>query len=166
MPPNKSPQQFLDECVPLKYKVMSMNTLKCLNKLKLDFADGRLVQEGYFTPEQYDFFKSARGCLLTSVVAIYTNPYMACEQRQQEQEQAKSFCSTPEAVEVAQVGGTHYQTTIQHWDFVAANDMGYFEGQATKYLTRWKKKGGMEDLLKAKSYVDKLIAIETAKGTK
>lgn len=64
-----------------------------------------------------------------------------------------------------QHGGTHYQKAIQPWDYVAANGIGFFEGNAIKYLTRWKDKGGIEDLQKARHYIDKLIEIETARTT-
>lgn len=36
-----------------------------------------------------------------------------------------------------QHGGTHYKgKVIQPWDFIAANNIGYFEGTAIKYLSR------------------------------
>lgn len=61
-----------------------------------------------------------------------------------------------------QIGGDHYRNmVIQPWDFIAANDIGYFEGCVIKYVCRWKHKGGREDLLKAKHYLDKLIEINT-----
>ena len=63
-----------------------------------------------------------------------------------------------------QVGGNHYQTSIQHWDYVVANDIPYLEAQVIKYLTRWRKKNGMEDVYKAKHYLDKLIEVEEAKA--
>jgi len=59
-----------------------------------------------------------------------------------------------------QVAGEHYRTPIQHWDYVLANDLGYFEGQITKYVTRWRKKNGLEDLHKARHFLDKLIESE------
>jgi hypothetical protein len=62
-----------------------------------------------------------------------------------------------------QVAGTHYASAIQHWDFILANDIPYMEAQVIKYLTRWRKKNGMEDLLKARHYLDKLIEWEQAK---
>ena len=63
-----------------------------------------------------------------------------------------------------QVAGTHYKTqAIQTWDYIAANNIGYLEGNAIKYLSRWKSKGGVNDLLKAKHYIEKLIEIEAAK---
>jgi len=60
-----------------------------------------------------------------------------------------------------QVGGQHYKTPIQHWDYVVANDLDYFQAQITKYVTRWKKKGGMQDLQKAKHFLDKYIEVQT-----
>lgn len=54
-----------------------------------------------------------------------------------------------------QVGGSHYQSAVQHWDIIAKYGVGYLEGNATKYLTRWRKKNGLQDLEKALHYVDK-----------
>lgn len=60
-----------------------------------------------------------------------------------------------------QYGGTHYKDRkIEPWDYIAANGIGYFEGNAIKYLTRWRDKGGVEDLKKARHYIDKLIELE------
>lgn len=58
-----------------------------------------------------------------------------------------------------QVGGTHYKTKIEHWDWVHANDLNYFEGQITKYVARARKKNGMEDLKKARHFLDKYIEL-------
>jgi len=64
-----------------------------------------------------------------------------------------------------QVGGKHYKgVAIQHWDMVAANGLGYFEGQVSKYVTRWRKKNGLEDLNKAKHFLQKLIEVVAAHG--
>ncbi len=54
-----------------------------------------------------------------------------------------------------QVGGHHYKTKIEHWDYAAANQMDPFQYQITKYITRWKKKGGLQDLEKAQHFLDK-----------
>ena len=60
-----------------------------------------------------------------------------------------------------QVGGDHYKAKpIQPWDFIAANQLGYFEGNIVKYVSRWKDKGGINDLKKARHYLDKLIELE------
>lgn len=61
-----------------------------------------------------------------------------------------------------QHGGTHYQKPIQPWDYIAANGIGFFEGNAIKYLTRWRDKGGVEDLQKAKHYIEKLIELQSS----
>lgn len=61
-----------------------------------------------------------------------------------------------------QVGGSHYkQQQMQPWDYIAANNLGFFEGNVVKYVTRWRGKGGVEDLRKARHYLDKLIELET-----
>lgn len=52
--------------------------------------------------------------------------------------------------------GDHYQATFQHWDLIERYHIGYLEGCATKYLTRWRKKNGLQDLIKAKHYTEKL----------
>jgi hypothetical protein len=56
-----------------------------------------------------------------------------------------------------QVGGKHYASSIQHWDYVLANDIPYLEAQIIKYVTRWKHKDGMDDLIKATHFLMKLI---------
>jgi hypothetical protein len=65
-----------------------------------------------------------------------------------------------------QIGGTHYTTKeIQPWDAMEAwmsheAFSGFLQGNAIKYLARWKDKGGIEDLRKARHYLDKLIEVE------
>jgi hypothetical protein len=61
-----------------------------------------------------------------------------------------------------QVAGSHYKTkAIQPCDYIAANELGYFEGNIIKYVSRWRDKGGVQDLLKAQHYLDKLIELQT-----
>ena len=60
-----------------------------------------------------------------------------------------------------QVGGRHYiEKTIQPWDYIIANNMGYLEGNIIKYVSRYQEKGGVEDLIKASHYLDKLIEVK------
>lgn len=61
-----------------------------------------------------------------------------------------------------QVGGIHYKTHLEHWDFVERNRLSYVIGCATKYVTRHTKKNGAEDLQKALHYVDKAIELHAA----
>jgi hypothetical protein len=68
-----------------------------------------------------------------------------------------------------QVGGTHYRTEYQHWDWAEDNGLGYLESAATKYLSRWNRKHSerelqLEDLRKAKHYTQKLLELYTDKG--
>lgn len=61
-----------------------------------------------------------------------------------------------------QVGGTHYRTPFQHWDLAHELDLGYFEGQITKYLTRHRFKKGKEDAEKALHFTQKLLELAHA----
>lgn len=61
-----------------------------------------------------------------------------------------------------QVGGNHYkELAIQPVEYIHANSIGYFEGNVIKYVTRWKSKGGINDLEKAKHYIELLIEMES-----
>lgn len=60
-----------------------------------------------------------------------------------------------------QVAGDHYKAkSIQPWDYIASNDLGYFEGNIVKYVSRWRDKGGIDDLRKAAHYLQKLIELQ------
>jgi len=63
-----------------------------------------------------------------------------------------------------QVGGNHYKDNkIQVWDAIHDWGLGYFSGNVIKYVARHQKKSGLEDLKKARHYLDKLIAVWEAK---
>lgn len=55
----------------------------------------------------------------------------------------------------------HYQSPIQAWDYILANDLGFLEGNVVKYITRWRYKGGLDDLHKAAHYLQKLIELNS-----
>jgi hypothetical protein len=60
-----------------------------------------------------------------------------------------------------QISGTHYKTkAIQPWDYIASNNIGYLAGNAIKYLSRYKEKGGADDVRKALHYCQKLLEVE------
>ena len=42
-------------------------------------------------------------------------------------------------------------------DFIIANDLDWCEGNAIKYITRWKDKNGVEDIKKAIHYLEILL---------
>ena len=60
-----------------------------------------------------------------------------------------------------QVGGRHYaDMAIQPFEYIHANGLGFAEGSVIKYVSRWRRKGGIEDLKKAKHFIDMLIEAE------
>lgn len=67
-----------------------------------------------------------------------------------------------------QVGGTHYQKPIQPWDAMAAwmtpeQFKGFLRGNIIKYIARCYDKNGVEDLKKARHYLDRLIEVSEQK---
>ena len=57
-----------------------------------------------------------------------------------------------------QIGGDHYtRQKIQPIEYIWANNLGFSEGNVVKYVTRWKFKGGIKDLEKAKHHIALLI---------
>lgn len=53
---------------------------------------------------------------------------------------------------------THYhKCKIEPIEYILANKLGFCEGNVVKYITRYKDKGGVDDLRKIKVYVDFLI---------
>lgn len=60
-----------------------------------------------------------------------------------------------------QVGGEHYKNkAIQPIEYTFANNLPFIEGSIVKYISRWREKNGLEDLLKVKHYIDLLISLE------
>lgn len=71
----------------------------------------------------------------------------------------------PQALD-SQVGGDHYKDMkIQVVEFCHANGIPYMEGNVIKYVCRWAKKAGLEDLKKARHYLDLIIQMEEEKCT-
>lgn len=63
-----------------------------------------------------------------------------------------------------QVSGNHYkEKVIQPVEYIFMNGIGYMEGNVIKYISRWQDKGGVNDLLKAKHYIDLLIELNEKK---
>ncbi len=62
-----------------------------------------------------------------------------------------------------QVGGRHYKgQEIEHWDYCYARRFDCFQYIITKWVERWRLKGGIEDLEKARHALDKYIGIARA----
>jgi hypothetical protein len=47
---------------------------------------------------------------------------------------------------------------LECWDVILDQEMNFLEGNIIKYVWRYKEKNGIEDLKKAKVYLDKLIS--------
>lgn len=62
-----------------------------------------------------------------------------------------------------QIGGSHYKNMpIQPIEFIMKNNLGFCEGNIIKYICRYKEKNGLQDLEKAKHYIEMLIEREAA----
>ena len=60
--------------------------------------------------------------------------------------------------ELQQVGGTHYtDMTIEPIQYIMANDMCFNSGSVLKYISRFRRKNGLEDLYKARTFLEFLI---------
>jgi hypothetical protein len=63
-----------------------------------------------------------------------------------------------------QEGGDHYKAQIiQPWDAILAWGLGFLDGNVVKYIARYRRKGGLVDLHKARHYLQKLIEQEESK---
>ena len=69
----------------------------------------------------------------------------------------------PRALDV-QIGGGHYKgMKIQPVEYIHANNIPFIEGAVIKYVSRWRTKGGIEDVKKARHFLDLLIELEGRK---
>lgn len=88
-------------------------------------------------------------------------PGFAAAEVKKEGEQIKYDPHAPATANEVQVDGTHYmKKAIQPWDAITDWKLGFLDGNVVKYMARWKDKGGLVDLRKAKHYLDKLIEVE------
>jgi len=106
----------------------------------------------------YDYFKNENYSIIPSTQIA-------------DLEEAKSsdWTPAPEDIEAmktekasgTQIGGSHYSNmAIQPTEFIHKNNLSFIQGNIIKYVCRYKSKGGIEDLNKAKHYIDLLIEFE------
>jgi len=66
---------------------------------------------------------------------------------------------------VSKQNPSHYKTAlVEVWDYIHENNLCYFKGNILKYVIRAGRKSGeteLDDLLKAQTYLQKLIALKT-----
>lgn len=55
------------------------------------------------------------------------------------------------------INPSYYRKKIEVSDFIDEYELNYFEGNVIKYVVRHKAKNGLEDLQKAKWYLERLI---------
>lgn len=87
-----------------------------------------------------------------------------------------NYCSYSDSFEVVeqkksaldiQEGGGHYKSKgIQPVEYAYRNNLGFIESNVVKYVSRWKEKSGIQDLKKARHYLDILIEFEEQKEDK
>jgi hypothetical protein len=76
----------------------------------------------------------------------------------------KKKTATPSALDV-QIGGDHYKTmAIQPMEFSMYNGLDACQHTIVKYVCRFRSKGGLADLEKAKHTIDMLIEMEKKAG--
>ena len=64
-----------------------------------------------------------------------------------------------------QIGGDHYRNMrIQPVEYILSNELPFVEGCVVKYVSRWRDKGGIDDLRKARHFLDLLIEHEDELG--
>lgn len=73
----------------------------------------------------------------------------------------------PASALAVQEGGDHYKKlAIQPIEYIHANGIPFAEGSVIKYVSRWRDKGGIKDLEKARHFLDLLIELETKGGAR
>ena len=56
--------------------------------------------------------------------------------------------------------GMEVYDVIHNFSEELSGEMGFYQGNAIKYILRWYKKNGVEDLRKAREYIDKMVKLE------
>lgn len=94
--------------------------------------------------------------------------FVSCSARSRDADGDTSGCESKAARDPngsplsIQVGGGHYKDMkIQPVEYIHGNGIGFIEGSVIKYVSRWRSKGGLEDLRKARHFLDMLIELES-----
>lgn len=90
--------------------------------------------------------------------AMITNPSGPCESEEQVVNlpaEIREPAPEPPLPLERQVGGNHYQKhAIQPIEYILANGLDFCQGNVVKLVTRFREKGGIEDLDKAIHYIE------------
>ena len=75
-------------------------------------------------------------------------------------ETASEIINAPSALDL-QVAGNHYRSlAIQPVEYIIKNNLGFLEGNIIKYATRYREKGGAEDIRKIIHYAQLILELE------
>ncbi len=73
------------------------------------------------------------------------------------------MCNDKQSALEVQISGDHYKKyPIQPVEYIHKNKIPFIEGNIIKYVTRHRDKNGVEDLKKARHFIDLLIELESA----
>ncbi len=65
-----------------------------------------------------------------------------------------------DALQQAHASSHYKQLCIEPLEYIYRNNIAFVEGCIIKYVSRWRHKNGIDDLKKARSYLDYLIQQE------
>lgn len=97
--------------------------------------------------------------LMSSGVSSSMDDYISRIERMAQSQEIVKQAQLPVQTSLdKQVGGEHYKRLrLQPWEIIDALDLDFYDGNALKYLLRWRSKGGVEDLKKAIHYIEHQI---------
>lgn len=128
---------------------MSMDIMnkyvECISKNYNGLTNGKVYKLEFESP---DFIK-----VINNLGDLKTYPSNIFR-KLTKQEEEKLFLSTNK------IKPTYYGTGIDVIEFCLRNNLTFMQGNVIKYVTRYKNKNGIEDLEKAKEYIDRLIEFE------
>jgi len=114
---------------------------------QVDLSKWRILQEGEVI--------ETGDCFLMKPSNVMTQQYNVGHEFE-DTEYADTY--RPIKAASTQVDGDHYsKLAIQPIEYIEANNLGYSEGNAIKYITRHKDKGGKKDIEKAIHYLTMIL---------
>lgn len=137
-----------------------------------------LTRLGFSAPNSFhgyevsQVFENQKRISLKGCSNIYNSEYFElCAEEQSTEMAFKPESNTPQDIQGIhtsaldkQVSGNHYKDCgIQPIEYIHANGLNYFEGNAVKYITRHRKKNGKADIEKAIHYLELMIELEYPK---
>ena len=114
--------------------------VECITKLYSDLTKGKI----------YNVIDEYADCYILSNDFAYRKKYPIDSFRISENKEDIENKTKP----------TYYGKGFDVIDFCLKNNLDFMQGNVIKYVTRYNKKNGIEDLEKAKEYINRLIEFE------